>query len=189
MNRIILGAVAVPLIGLGSIAGATTLVGSTTDPTGVNGLLVEGTTYDVTFSTSDYLMTFPSGPTFTTPTDASDAATALASFLQGAAVTGLGGDTCGLPSTDQPECQIYVPSGDAAGLVSGSQAHNQGAGWSEIGPEALAVDTDTLGLVGAGYDEWAVFAPTSPAVPEPATLSLLGLALAAVGLVSRRSRN
>jgi hypothetical protein len=38
------------------------LVGTTTDPTGINDLVVDGTTYDVTFSTTT-LNTFTAGST------------------------------------------------------------------------------------------------------------------------------
>lgn len=168
----------------GAALATPTLVGTTTDPTGIDNLVVDGKTYDVTISINDYLTVFPSGPDFATPSGAGDAATALATFFASAGVTGLDGSPCGNGAIGASLiCQVYVPSGDLAGLVSGSQAHDQGTGWSEIGPEALALDTDTLGSVGAGYDEWAVFKAT---VPEPATLALFGLGLAGVGLSRRR---
>src|SRR5262245_33843844 len=61
------------------------LVGTTTDATGINGLVVDGITYDVTFVDGSYDTAFAgSTPTFANNlTGAQDAATALAAALNG----------------------------------------------------------------------------------------------------------
>jgi hypothetical protein len=90
------------------------------------------------------------------------------------------------PAAVFPVCQVYVPYTDTTGLVYGSNVHSSGAGWSVNPPGALAVDTDVLGLVGVGYDEWAIFTAERSSVPEPMTLTLVGLGLAGVGFMRRR---
>jgi hypothetical protein len=191
MKATILRVVALGLMGASGLASATSLVGSTTDPTGVNGLVVGSTTYDVTLSTP---AAFPSGPNFATSVAAGAAATALETFFAGSgAVTGLGGYLCGpgivSPAAVFPVCQVYVPYTDTKGLVYGSNVNNDGPGWSVNPPGALAVDTDSLGLVGAGYDEWAIFTAVQSSVPEPMTFTLLGLGLVGVGFMRRRKKS
>ena len=91
MKSRILGLLAFALIGVsGSAMADPTLLGTTTDPTGVNGVVVDGTTYNVTFSST----TFDS-PLFTQFTFGSatsiDAATNLAAALTSLRVTSLAG--------------------------------------------------------------------------------------------------
>src|SRR5450631_4376250 len=72
---------------------AATLVGTTSDPTGINDLVIDGTTYNVTFSFT------PAAYPFTAGTQQSlDAATSLASALTDLHVVGLnaGGPAVGL---------------------------------------------------------------------------------------------
>jgi hypothetical protein len=185
--RLLAGIAALALSGA-ALATPSLAPGSTlTDPTGIDNLVVDGKTYDVTFSINDYLRTFLFGPDFTTTSGADDAASAVATFFTGAGVTGLDGNPCGNGATVAALiCQIYVPSGASGGLALGSQAHDQGAGWYEIGPEKLVPDTDTLGAVGVVYNEWAVFTRTTPSAAEPTTLVLFGLGLVGVALSRRR---
>jgi hypothetical protein len=61
-----------------------TLVGTTSSPTGINGLAVDGTTYNVTFSTT-ILNSFVEGSSVSI-----DANQALAAALNSLSVTGLG---------------------------------------------------------------------------------------------------
>src|SRR5215471_938912 len=87
------------------------LVGTTSNPTGVTGLVVGSNIYDVTFSPDFFQNVFPSGPQFGTFIDAANVSTALADFLNGAGVTGLGGFHCAtLANVDhQGGCSIMVP--------------------------------------------------------------------------------
>jgi hypothetical protein len=65
---------------------APRLLGTATDPTGVEGLVFDTATYDVTFSLSTFSSTFAGEPGF-----ASDAAGALAKVLEAYGVTALDG--------------------------------------------------------------------------------------------------
>src|ERR1700683_3170868 len=72
-------------MGVSGVVGAATLVGTTSDPTGIDGLVVDGTTYDVAFSTTT-LNSFTQGSTLST-----DAANALTTALNNLGVTALAG--------------------------------------------------------------------------------------------------
>ena len=53
MKSKILGLVAMALMGISGVAGAVPILeGSKTQPTGIDGLVVDGKTYNVTFSTT-----------------------------------------------------------------------------------------------------------------------------------------
>src|SRR5690348_5953489 len=65
---------------------ASSLVCTTTDPTGIDGLVVDGVTYNVTFSTAAFDSPFVRG---TSPSQ--DAANAVAAVFSNAGVTELGG--------------------------------------------------------------------------------------------------
>ncbi len=86
-------AVVAALAAVTTHAGATpSLQGTTTNPTGFDGLLVDGTLYDVTFSSGSYNSTYSSPATFlNNQTGAQDASVALANALNGAGVYGLDG--------------------------------------------------------------------------------------------------
>jgi hypothetical protein len=105
MKAKLLGLVALlTLLGL-SEAGAVTLVGTTTDAMGIDGLVVDGVTYNVTFENASYdtvYMTMP--PTFLGNfSGAQDAANALASALNVLEVTNLAGLILDFPNV------LYVP--------------------------------------------------------------------------------
>jgi len=93
---LILGYLSTALIGVGGYAGAQTLVGTTTDPKGIDGLVIDGTTYNVTFTNSqtghngptDYSL--PSPFTYNTPAS-HDAVGQLSVALSSLGVTRLAG--------------------------------------------------------------------------------------------------
>jgi hypothetical protein len=67
----------------GAALAAPTLVGTTTSASGIDGVVADSVTYDVTFSTSSF------GSTFSTAKAASEASLALVADLNTLAVTGL----------------------------------------------------------------------------------------------------
>ncbi|HEY1613184.1 MAG TPA: PEP-CTERM sorting domain-containing protein [Rhizomicrobium sp.] len=142
-----------------------TLLGTTTDPTGINGLLVGGTTYNVTFSTTT-MSPFTQGSTLS-----NEANSALAAALNSLRVTGLGNqtpidgyaidvDNKFAPFTlfDGSICDRFCSSWQARGVSECSQLGNDANG-----EYCLAAD----------------FTPEP--VPEPGTLGLFGVAMLALG--------
>src|SRR5881398_3609911 len=93
MMKIILGLISAVLLIVTSTAHATlVLVGTTTNPTGINGIVVDGVTYNTTFLTADV-----ASPLFSFGTQAStDATNALAAALNSLGVTHLLGATASL---------------------------------------------------------------------------------------------
>lgn len=82
-----LGLLAAALMGVSGVVGAVpVLVGTTTNPTGIDGLVVDGTTYSVAFSPTT-LNTFTPGTSLST-----DAANALGTALNALSVVALGGE-------------------------------------------------------------------------------------------------
>lgn len=166
----------------GSANAAPTLVGTTTNPTGIDGLVVDGTIYNVTFSTTT-LNTFTEGSTLSI-----DAAASLASALNSLSVTQLnneGGLGFGFYTLDVDNS---LSPFDFAGLC------NSGCG---LNPQWVTSTYTgfpiSLGVVFFGqpnqYFEAADFTEVGTvAAPEPLTLSLVGAGLVGAAAMRRRKK-
>jgi hypothetical protein len=165
---------------------APTLLGTTTDPTGINGLVVDGVTYDVTFSTTKFDSPFTSGTTAS-----QDAANAIAAVFSSAGVTELGA-TALIPSGFY---LAYVDDGfDMFGVSEGTHCQVGSGGtcftshWVFDGGASfpLGAFSPIPGFPPLGYAVAADFAPVSSSVPEPATLALFSFGLVGIGFFRRR---
>jgi hypothetical protein len=186
------------------------LVGTTTDPTGVTGLVVGSNIYDVTFSVDYFDNVYPSGPQFSSFGAAGNVSTALANFLNSAGVTGLGGFDCAtLANVDhQGGCSIMFPYPTVAGwqisTVNASWFYWQGDP-SAVPPLPPFSDTQfnqsytyiNLANPQAGvnafgnnftYAEWASVTLTGTVAPEPASTFLFAAGLGLVSLARRRRK-
>jgi hypothetical protein len=177
----------------GVAAADPTLVGTTTDPTGIKGLLVGGQLYDVTFSTKSYDSLFTGAappPTFLNSPNVFLTETALSSFFGSSHVTSLGGGACGGTTS----CAVFVPSGvvSVSGTVTTNGAftafgqHGSANGAGDPGLDVTkSVGKNTVATTGTYY-EYAVFTPRAAHVPAPDMLGVTAVALVAIALARRR---
>lgn len=164
------------------------LVGTTTNPTGFFGLAVNGTNYNVVFTTQSYDTVFASTkPTFLgDESGGRDAAFALVAALRAAGVMMLGNYS----ANNQPVFyyDIYIPTwfyddwGDS-GITSveiASMDRSRPGIWQAAyggGPQSDRV----LGPFGQIYSMYAVFS-----VSEPSTAAIACAALAALAAARKR---
>jgi hypothetical protein len=180
------------LIVIGAMVGpglsyADTLVGTTTDATGIDGLVVDGVTYDVTFENAAYNTVYATTPpTFLgNQTGATDAANALVTALNAFSVT----DLTGLTSIAQaavPYRTATVSSGPEFLAELASNLNETVGGWGLSEVEASAT------VVPDAFD-FTIFTPATPVtgVPGPiAGAGMPGLMFAAGGMLAwwRRKR-
>lgn len=164
----------------GVATSAPTLVGTTTDPTGLNGVVIDGMTYDVTFSITKFDSPFTGGTTAS-----EEAGTAIAGAFNTLGVTELAGTQV------SENYAVYVDSGfgDIAGCaVPSSPGSCPTAGWASGGTttEQLGAFFPPDQTLPFTYTVAADFTRVSSSVPEPTTLALFALGLVGVGIARRR---
>jgi len=155
---------------------AATLVGTTSDATGVDGLVVDGTTYNVTFVNSTYSTVYASTPpTFLGETStAEDAAIALADALNTLGAT-----------NDFADSNLFIPYQYVTPFLSStvynvynSEPGNTG-GWHYASGFDYPVNS-----YGGTPTDYTVFAAT-PVLPA---LPLFATGICAFGLLVRRRK-
>ena len=167
------------LAGAPTSARAATLVGSATFVIGVNGLVVDGSTYDVAFTGGSYNSVFSARlPTFlNNSSGASDAAAALVTALNTLLPTPL----FGLFDPSIPDTVRNATS------WNGIQVTESGGNpFSSVAAGALL--TQVFFLLPGDEEGFAVFTQVAP-VPEPATWALLVLGFAGIGFVAHRRKS
>jgi hypothetical protein len=168
-------------------ARAATLVGPASFPTGVDGFVFGGTTYNVNFESGEYWTVFSeTNP----PLDADNAGgpIALANALAASLSTLVGNALAGT------ELNVFVPIGvpNSDGTMPSEVVVNGNVGLNDASIVAVFIDNLVLNADVSdqpGMDEgYAVFTPVSP-VPEPATWAMMLLGFAGIGFMAYRRKS
>lgn len=156
--------------GLGT-AHAATLVGTQRNALGINDLVVDGKTYDVTFDTRSLDAVYPSTTqSFFSQSMAFDAVTSVASFFNSNGVTGI---------VDNDTYEFNVPyERNSDGSFSVLETFNGG---HQVGGWEFARVGRPGGDTNYGHNAVAVFSVSE--VPLPASAPMFGAALLALGAV------
>jgi hypothetical protein len=162
-------------------AQAQTLVGTTSFPTGVDGLTVDGTTYNVTFTPGSYNTVFASTPPtfFGNATGAHDAATDLAAALNTLAP---------VPSSSFFFTEYITDSIISQDTVGFRVLDFVGSGFYSAAPGTVGPTQTLLSVPPVLENGFAVFTPVA-AVPEPSTWVTMLLGFAGIGFMAYRRKS
>lgn len=188
---------------IGSANATLILEGSSTDATGIDGVMVNGVTYDVTFVNGSYSSVYATNP----PTSLNDAALAdqgasqLAIALDHFSVSGFNGLTSitETPTAIWALVPVTAPSGPdlpseyAAGCAPANAASAQCSSLSDFNWSAgLELQTDFAASGESSYAnfDYAVFTAPTSTTPLPGAFPFFATGLAGVGLLGwRRKRS
>lgn len=185
----ILGA-ALLTVSFSTFATVLSLVGTATNPLGIDGVVVDGVTYDVSFSLT------PTGPSpfISFSQQALDASSGLASALNTLGVTKLDGVTSFVVQymiwLDWKQESNGTYLGDIAYLDAFTNGIPNTTWSSGVGtvPE-MPGGCPNRRFVCNEFTDWKVAGSNDGNVPEPVTLYLLGAGLAGAALARRRKKN
>jgi PEP-CTERM motif len=163
------------LVSSPTIALAATLVGLTENPTGLDGLVVDGATYNVTFLPNViYDDAYPMGSPpafFGNPTGASDAADAITAAFNSFGVS---------------------PAEFGEALIPYKIENGAEFGYLSTGFPNLTFNSNTYEGVNNGFtskfEQYTEFAEIRSAVPEPSTWAMMILGFTGIGAVTYRRR-
>jgi hypothetical protein len=178
--------VTLALLGV-SQASATTLLGTPSNASGVDGLIVDGVSYNVAFIRGSYSDAYAvSPPPFLfAPDGARDASIALDEAFRALAVTGL----FGFPANDLRLEFVLVPFSPQADVVTVYEMFCHvtcsDADWYVSGLTQVVSIGSTLPV-----SKFAVFAPSLSTTPLPSAITFFAPGLAVLGLLAwRRKRD
>ena len=193
-------ALSVSLFLASAASAATLLVNGSGILTGATDVNVGGTLYDVTFVDGTCIALFEGCDSvndfdFTTEADAVAASQALLDQVFHDAAQGEfdadPGLTSGCINTTFGVCEVWTPFGfgdlaGESGVLIGAAENDASLGLDTVFVRVGIPDTDSTNTEEVVFARWT---PTGvPDVPEPASLSLLGLGLASIGVRRWRQR-
>jgi hypothetical protein len=189
------------MFGAGSANATLILEGSSTDATGIDGVMVNGVTYDVTFVNDSYSSVYAiTPPTFLNDAALADqAASQLALALDHFSVSGFNGLTS---ITETPPAiwalvPVMAPSGPdlpseyAASCAPANTTTAQCSSLSDFNWSAgLEVQTDFAASGESSYAnfDYAVFTPATSTTPLPAAFPFFATGLVGLGLLDWRRK-
>jgi hypothetical protein len=160
-----------------SPAKAVTIVGSTTNPTGLDGLVIDGATYNVAFlSDVTYAVAYPVGSPpafFGNQTGASDAADAITAAFNSFGVSPAAFGEALIP--------YKIENGAEFGYLS--------SGFPNPTFQSNTYESVNNGGATSQFERYTKFAEIRSGVPESSTWAMMLLGFAGVGFMAYRRRN